>query len=984
MNIRNPKTHTRKPHSARRTAHRRGNVLILVVAVLVLMVLIGTAYIQAARNDRAATAMMNNSNIDMAIDAEIARIASLIRADVISDTGDMLDGLDGGGNKNISDAGYDPFTSREPFDIAEPDIDPWLASVTYYDNGGTLYWDNISNVTGDGGSNWTLRGSDEQLSLGDRRTEYTIPSNSDYADADGDGIRDSRWVDSAIGSVRGTRYVAAVRVIDLSALLNVNVGLALTDASGAHNYSLNDDVPRWWFPSELDANRLLQQLGAAQTEREDLLKYRLGVTSVALPTAWADRYTFWQRGPRQYANFNDGGSTEYVPLGMAEEMKLRRLNGLNSPEMLGTALDDTMRVFIRDDRDPESNYTDVPGVTAPKDYLDNEPRHQLTTASGASIVAAKFGNGGSRTLQVDLNRSTDAEIAQAIAETYAGATPGAIVPAGGYSSVDEFAAQLTAAIHDYRDADNKISKVTQGTATDRLGFEMLPYVSEVYVQSFYKVNAAGDITGTGPFTVTWTKESTTDGFAVEIVNPYNRSISIENIKLYAGGTSADLSTVAGKTTMSAQEVLVLYVNSDGTGGTHHDIAAMASGSATKIPANGFTWPTSASFDVKLTATLQDDTEWNSGYVVYPSGGMPNSFTETGVATAPAVNDTRYLQLSSRGSADGLNVMTVSKADVEEQTTANRSSTDPWEEIDQLGEPDKGNATVNGTITFGQQIVWRDDDKDLFWQAGEVAHIVVLPLTSSSTVAAAWNDQSVVTDWMLDFDSTQMVDSTDEDFAVPYAVALIGRLTTLSPLVDGADNDGDGTTDNAEEVFVPGRLNLNTVPVELLKQALPIASTAYREGLAEIIAAYRKREDVTGYPFSDPDRSLQSGYREDFGFAHIGEVMMAAGGLFGGDSVDNFEIGSPPLATRIDFLPVNVSVADGVADDREERAFALRWLGQVGTVRSDVFAAYVTVRGYPGGDFDEDPIEEIRFVAILDRSGITSADDKVKVLAVMRY
>lgn len=981
MNLRNIKSE--KPDR-----RRRGNVLILVVAVLVLMVLIGTAYIQAARNDRAATSMMNSSNIDLAIDAEIARIASLLKADVVSNGGDMLDGLDGDGNKNISDAGYDPFTSREPYDYPDKDIDPWLAETSPKPVTGPASWENVSNVTGEK-TNWSLReyDNDDAFTFGGYDpTDKTIGTGSptvDRADADGDGIVDSRWVDSAIGSVRGTRYVAAVRVVDLSSLLNINVGLALTDASGGYNYSSADDAPHWWFPTELDFNRVLEQLGASQTEREDMLKYRLGVTSVALPTSLSDRATFWLRGPRQYGNFNEGGSTDYVPLGLAEEMKLRRLNGLNSPEILGTSLDKTMPAFIRDDRDQESRYTDVPGVTYPVDYFESEPRHQLTTASGASIVAAKFGNGGSRTLQVDLNRSTDANIAQAIAETYAGATPGTIVPAGGYSSIDEFAAQLAAAIHDYRDADNKISKVTQGAATDRLGFEMLPYISEIYVQSVYEVAAAGDISGAGPFNVTWTKKSTVDGFAVEICNPYNRSIKLDNIKLYVGGTSTNLAALAGKSTMSANEVLVLYVNHDQTAGGTDDISTMASGSATKQSVTGLTWPTTGSFDVKLTATFQDNNEWTDGYVIYPAAGAPATIDEPDAGTAPTVGDVRYFQYSSRGSADGLNAMTVSKTDVETQTV-NPTQDGSWQDIDKLGEAGKGNATAGTPIdVLANQIVWRDDTSDLFWQSGEVAHMIVLPLTSSSTVAAAWNDQSAVTDWMLDFDSTQMVDSTDEDFAVPYAVALMGRLTTLSPLVDGADNDGDGAADNAEEVFVPGRLNLNTVPVELLKQVLPIASTVYRDGLAEIIDAYRRAANTNPpnatYDFSQSDRNRQTGLREDPGFAHIGEVLLAAGPLFSSDG-DNHTLGGP----IIDFLTPDSSTPDNIADDREERAFALRWLGQVGTVRSDVFAAYVTVRGYPGGDFDEDPIEEIRFVAILDRSGITNADDKVKVLAVMRY
>jgi len=323
------------------------------------------------------------------------------------------------------------------------------------------------------------------------------------------------------------------------------------------------------------------------------------------------------------------------------------------------------------------------------------------------------------------------------------------------------------------------------------------------------------------------------------------------------------------------------------------------------------------------------------------------------------------------------VMTVTRSEVEQQTREPETGGN-WDDIDKLGEDSKG-GVPNPIDKTTQQIVVRNDPSDLFWQAGEVAQIVVPPLTAGGTMADAWADRSLVTDWMIDFDSTEMVDAADEDFAVPHAVALMGRFTTLSPLVDNADNDNDGTDDNAEEIFVPGRINLNTVPESVLKTALPVPDDTFRDTLADIIIAYRNRESFGAYTFADPNRALQTGFREAPGFAHLGEVFMAAGGLFLGDGDTSALSG-----TTIDFLRPDSASPDNIADDREERAFVMRWLSSVATVRSDVFAVYVTVRGYPQGDLTEMPVEAIRFVAILDRSGIEDGDDKVKVLAVMRY
>jgi len=972
---------SRESHAASR---HRGNVLILVVAALVLMVLIGTAYIQAARNDRAATETMNTNNIGMAVDAETARVAALIKADLIADDGDILDGRDGG-DTFPGDGSHDPFTSRESYDYPDQDIDPWLAATG---PGGSLAWSNITNVTGETSSGaatstWSLRGNGATLTASNATGASALDiTTNDAADADGDGITDSRWVNSAIGSVRGTRYVAAIRVVDLASLLNINVATALTDSSSNFTYASDDSAPHWFFPTEIDLNRFMLDKGATAAEVQDLLAYRFGETSVTLPTpllsgSTYDRGRFWKSGPAQYSNFNNGDSTDYAPLGVAEELKLRRLNGLNSPEHVGTALDQTMAAFMRDGNgtDPEADYRDFNSDIAT--YFADEPRHQMTTVSGTSIVTAKLDSTAARTTQVDLNTATDAQIATAIAETYQSATAGSIVPGGGYGSVDEFAAQMTAAIRDYRDADNRITRVTHGSATNRLGFELLPYIAEVYAQSVYELANVGDITGTPPnLDVKWTKKSTVDGYAIEIRNPYNRSIVIDEIKLYIGSGSSNLSTLAGKSTMDANEVLVLYRDNDGGGG-NDDIASMAASGATteNISEN---WPTSSSFEVKLTAMFQDGTEWTDGYVVYPSGGFPPEVNESGVGTAPSAGDTKYYQISSRGTGEGLNVMTITQAEVEQQSIE-PSASGSWQEIDDLGTDSKTNGNPTTPISAGQQIVWRDDTSSLFWQAGEVAQMVVVPLTSTTTVAQAWADRATVSDWMINFSTTEYVDNSDPNLAVPHAMALVDRLTTLSPLTDGVDNDGDGSTDEPDEVFVPGRINLNTATAAMLKRVMPIPNATTRDEIIDAIVEYRDKAGA----FTGANRGLLTGYRDQIGMAHFGEVFLASWSILGGDSADNWKLSDGGDQVTVDFATPDSTTADDVINDREEQAMAMRWLGQVSTVRSDVFAVYVTVRGYPAGDWTT-PTESIRFVAILDRSGIRAADDKVKVLAVMRY
>src|SRR5690606_19928546 len=90
--------------------------------------------------------------------------------------------------------------------------------------------------------------------------------------------------------------------------------------------------------------------------------------------------------------------------------------------------------------------------------------------------------------------------------------------------------------------------------------------------------------------------------------------------------------------------------------------------------------------------------------------------------------------------------------------------------------------------------------------------------------------------------------------------------------------------------------------------------------------------------------------------------------------------------RIDFLndPTDSTVtSDGVADDREEEAMIAKWLAQVGSVRSDYYAAYVVVRGYQGGFERDNVIEAARFIAV----GKRNAEDGqvvVKMVAARPY
>ena len=71
---------------------------------------------------------------------------------------------------------------------------------------------------------------------------------------------------------------------------------------------------------------------------------------------------------------------------------------------------------------------------------------------------------------------------------------------------------------------------------------------------------------------------------------------------------------------------------------------------------------------------------------------------------------------------------------------------------------------------------------------------------------------------------------------------------------------------------------------------------------------------------------------------------------------------------------DLTPTDGAGDDFEERDVIFSRISNLVTVRSDVFTAYILVRIGRDGP-------QKRVIAILDRSGVDSPDDKVRIIAL---
>ncbi|MEM0913613.1 MAG: hypothetical protein AAGK09_03285 [Planctomycetota bacterium] len=276
-----------------------------------------------------------------------------------------------------------------------------------------------------------------------------------------------------------------------------------------------------------------------------------------------------------------------------------------------------------------------------------------------------------------------------------------------------------------------------------------------------------------------------------------------------------------------------------------------------------------------------------------------------------------------------------------------------------------------------------------------------------------------------------------DQGMPHAALLFDRLTVIDPATDDRNNDpnNDPDTDETptqpadiEERLVPGLMNINTVPGLLAAMSAPLPEALDdAEALFRAIAAYRDYPDTragNGYPVGLPTATIGlSGYRP--GIASIGELIFindttSLTGLAPG----SVNVGTPGSDENLamqtigrDGLGMNIEAANS-ADDRydivpmvevqdfaelpagsgglgqtverrtmidgaKERLARFQFLSNLFTTRSDVFTAYVVIRGYQAGAYEQGATEQARYIAVFDRSGLRDAGTPLRLIAYER-
>ncbi len=379
--------------------------MLLTVVSLLMLSMIGMAYLQVSRLDRVTAAQISTNNIDIVAAAVSAYIGETLVNDLVDPQGNFFNEANG-----IESYDY-PWTNPEVnFSVLKADgstaiaqggllDDSWLASTEPDFSGSEPKWPHLTNLNGiflelprsdknkKQPKERVLKGSNPQKtdtnvpitgnkSLTESSSKYEAPG----VDADGDGIVDSRWTWATIRQISGISYIMAVRIVDNSAMLNANVALSQVSAADTFDTSTQGtDAPRWSYPTELDLGNFVFKSGGTATELQQFLKYRLGTTTTPpLPLPWTgavdSRAFFWLAGPSLFGNFNSanlGFTTNYRKLSIVDELELRYKNGLNNDRATTTIESTSNGLFglLRESATGEASYTDVSGVTSMQTFL---------------------------------------------------------------------------------------------------------------------------------------------------------------------------------------------------------------------------------------------------------------------------------------------------------------------------------------------------------------------------------------------------------------------------------------------------------------------------------------------------------------------------------------------------------------------------------------------------------------------------------------
>ncbi|MFA5553700.1 MAG: hypothetical protein WCZ89_02545 [Phycisphaerae bacterium] len=461
-----------------------GSTLILVVVLMSILAITGSLFMIAARLDAISTKAVNQEkDLDAAIESIIAKLAN----ELVRDT-------------PIKGVNTDP---NNYYDYPDSN-NPWLASLEPYQDGTNFRWRQISDVTGYISksipgikSSWDTQDIRAQVISQYPKIALTTQGylEEQFADADGDGIVDSKWIElENVSTSTGKPIYAAVRVIDNGAMLNVNT---------AYKFDENETDSLLIDGFRVAQINLMNLAKGSTDDPEDIHKIRCDNKSPAPGLVeFNDEFAIRMESP-------DRTNTMYLPYDISDELDLRNrfiLDFKDNVSRIETALPKTLPFYNGNQyRNRYVPITTNDGFDDWKEMMDRDDpdddysfRHILTTYNADRIIIPDGNN------MLNINTASVDDLYNAFAKVLDVNNP----------SIKRIASQLAVNIVDYRDADSDVT-VFNKDGVDYYGFEVQPFISEI----------AANIDPIDP------TDPNNNAYALELYNPFNIPILLDDFTI---------------------------------------------------------------------------------------------------------------------------------------------------------------------------------------------------------------------------------------------------------------------------------------------------------------------------------------------------------------------------------------------------------------------------------------------------------------------
>jgi len=1066
-----------------RSKGRRGSALLMALVITVILFIMGLMFVSTTQTEKSAVSGLEEQNtLETGLDAVIDQINTVLVDDLFGVGGIGM--LDGPGDS------YNPIVlgdEDEYWDYPGPD-DPWLASLEpeYVDLGGGVgffYWRHITDLYSDNFGiplgvqyfdpdnkgitdqwdstkavsqwYWVSNFSGDILSphkftvarivsdldgMGiikdNANLDSTIRSTFPWgarADADGDGVADSRWVKVPnITGPQGQNIYTAVRIIDNGSMINVNTAYCDPTLLGP------------WDGSSLTHINLEAICRSSGDDPADLHRYRCTFdlppnpppATPALPIVYDTEVSTRVLNPVNPSLAVPG--IFYNLFDLTDELEFRNRFFINNSRLLSRAELIWPVTFV-----PGGGYTKNEPYVLPNEvsnwfnkacydflnpagYTDIYTRRHICTAYsfdrvirpffdplalpsnlqtdwGSWIAAGARGELGAPICVTDLviaGAPSNEQIAQLAAVIYMGLPSGLETHPDfdplknllGLTTIRErVACQMAVNLVDYIDTDDTVTDFNPNTGLDHyFGYE--PGAHRLYI---CRLGVSHKDHDSDPVTPAKTY------YAITLYNPSEDDAPLTNWKITAKGVNYIFDT--GAPDVPAQGVLVLvsvvdpadgFLPAEGT-----DISSIVTGSPPPLEfADGE--------DVLL---LNNDTttgEWQ----------CYDHITVDNMATGPTSLGQREVFVFVRGDK------TVGVSD--NYRVPAWEPTPTWEPaVVGIGVGNLGTFTPTDTTA----VIQTEVRNAAMTTIGEIFNVLAIGSMNINgtyiTMPECWGkflaggDITEETRGRIDAGTTMSIMGGDKAFNITRFVTVKG----FNPFSDSVDNDGNGLSDNPgdddednnndtiiddpaennlayteyRELAVAGRININTAPWYVIAQLpwivdplLPPAEQVHKYKLAQAITAYRDKSTIVpnvvdysggrakGMEDLTVGATITVTVREAPGFANTAELLNVTHDLAGN--------GPPAYDPYYDIRrfgrdgsPLGGApdyTSDSVDDDLEERDVLFHRVSNLVTVRSDVFTAYILVRVGERGP-------QRRVIAIFDRSNVFSPADRPKLVAL---